>query len=176
MSAHIVERRNGSIESIKRNLKGASVTVGLHEEEGAAVKKVWGMKTLKSGEEKPVRVASITKQTLAEVLSDHEFGVGVPRRSVVADWFDEAEPQLKKRLERAALYAIRQGRPVGSLLMDMGKWAARNMRSRIRKGIAPALSEHRKLEKARAGVGALDTPLIFTGQLVRALMHKYEDL
>lgn len=176
MSAHIVERRNGSIESIKKNLRGAAITVGLHEEEGAAVKKVWGEKTLKSGETVPARVASETRETLAEVLAAHEFGVGVPRRSVVVDWFDENEPQLRQRMERAALYAVQQGRPVGSLLTAMGKWAASNMRARVRQGIAPALSDRRKREKLRAGVGAKDTPLIFTGQLIRSLLHKDEKL
>ena len=174
MSVKITERRAGSVESIKNNLRGSAVTVGLHEEEGAAIKKVWGEKTNKKGDVKPTRVSSESRETLAEVFSAHEFGIGVPRRSVVGDWFDELESELKGRMQRAALEAVRQGRPVSMALVRMGRWAQANMRKRVRDGIAPALSERRKREKLRAGVGAKDTPLIFTGQLINSILSKEE--
>lgn len=174
MSVRITERRTGSIESIKRNLRGASVTVGLHEQEGNQVKKVWGEKTLKNGETKPTRVASEGRETLAEVMSAHEFGIGVPRRSWLGDWFDENQEPLKTKMEQAAKSAVRQGRPVSSLLIGVAKFALSGMRKNVRAGILPALSPQRKREKLRAGVGAKDTPLIFTSQFINSLKAQDE--
>lgn len=174
MSVRITERNNGSIETLKKNLRGAAVTVGLHEEEGAQVKKTWGEKTLKNGQTKPERVASEGRETLVDVMAAHEFGVGVPQRSWLAAWFDDNEVKFRESMERAAKSAIQQGRPISAFLDGMGRSALASMRANIREGIAPALSERRKREKLRAGVGAKDTPLIFTNQFINSLMSKGE--
>jgi hypothetical protein len=174
MSVRITERRTGNLDSLRKNLRGAAVTVGLHEKEGAATKKVWGEKTLKSGEVKPARVASDGNESLVEVMAAHEFGQGTPQRSWLSAWFDEDEDWLKKQMEEAAKRAVRDGRPVSIALMQLGKRALARMKARIRSGIAPALSDRRKREKLRAGVGAKDTPLIFTSQFINSLTAKDE--
>jgi hypothetical protein len=62
------------LDALKKRLAAASklrLTVGVHEEEGAE--------------------AYPGGQTVAEVASYNEFGLGVPRRSFIADWVDESE-------------------------------------------------------------------------------------
>ena len=174
MSVRITERKNGDVETLKKNLRSAAVTVGLHEAEGLQTKKVWGEKTTRSGEKKPARVASESGETLIEVMLQHEFGVGVPQRSFLSAWFDEEEEALRKRMFKVAKSAADGKFSLSLELERFGKSALANMKGRIREGIAPALSERRKREKAKAGVGPKDTPLIFTSQFINALKTKAE--
>lgn len=166
--ARIVDSGTANIDRLLASLKGASVTVGIHEKEGSAAKRE------AVGNSKKAK-AVVGSETLAEVATKHELGIGVPQRSFLGAWVDENEPKVKEQLKRVALEAARRGRPVGFGLMRLGAWSAGQIKRRIIAGIAPELSERRKREKAALGATRKDTPLIFTAQLLSSIMAREEE-
>lgn len=176
MKAKITDTGPGELNKILASLKGSVITVGLHAEEGEQQKKDYEIRQVKrKGKLEDKRVKVDQSETLAEVATKHELGIGVPRRSFIVDWVDENEPKLNDQLRAVALSAARQGRPASVGLLRFGAWAVGQIKRRIIAGIAPELSEQRKLEKALAGVARKDTPLISTAQLLSSLTHKEED-
>ena len=96
-----------------------SVTVGIHADDGAAVKE--GSEEL----------------TVAEVAAVHEFGIGVPERSWLRGYVDESEPDIKRRL-RASADAVTRGRIDAQTAADrIGLHIVGGMRERIMDGIQP---------------------------------------
>jgi hypothetical protein len=138
------------------------VAVGLHAEEGAARKKNL---VKKDGEVSEVEES----QTLVDVGSQHEFGLGAPRRSFVGDWFDQSQTQAEKLLRRAARMSIANNADEKQALLKMAAWAVGAMQQRIADGIQPELSPERKAEKKALTGQAKDTALILTGQLRSSL-------
>jgi hypothetical protein len=132
-----------------------TVTVGIHEAEGSAPKEV------------DPAVDEPTGQSLAEVATKHEFGIGTPRRSFLVDWVDANEDKIKSALRRVAIAAVKTNRPASQALGRFGLWAVGQIQARIVSGIAPELGEGRKAQKAATTMAgdAKDTPLILTGQL-----------
>jgi hypothetical protein len=134
-----------------------TVTVGIHEAEGSEPKEV------DPAVDKP------TGQTLAEVATKHEFGIGTPRRSFLVDWVDANEDKIKSALRRVCKRAleVKKPRTASQALGRFGLWAVGQIQARIVSGIAPELSETRKAQKAATTMAgdAKNTPLILTGQL-----------
>lgn len=180
--------------AIERNLRGASITVGIHSDTGSSNKKYWGLTEVKPDQNKSLLRSAIdsekkkgagTKERkkkgivedpgikLIDVALEHEFGVNTPERSFLRAWFDENELTCRKNMEIAAKRAAQSGL-VSTELLRMGAWAAGSIKRRIIAGIAPALSARRKSEKAKSGGRHKDTPLIFTGQLLSSIMVRHE--
>jgi hypothetical protein len=158
MSSRVSQKGPG-LKAMRKALRGSAVTVGLHEQEGSAAK-----------------TESDRGESLVEVMTKHELGIGVPNRSFLGAWFDGNEPNLKIALDRIAKAAVENHRPVEQALARFGVWAVGSIQQRVADGIAPELSERRKAEKAKANLAgnAKDTPLIFTGQFRSSLTSKVE--
>src|SRR5262245_48739186 len=78
----VVDKDRGYGALMKRLQKRAGrVTVGIHEDDGSHPHSGGG-------------------GTIAEVMSRHELGLGVPRRSFIADYVDENEQELQKKLTK----------------------------------------------------------------------------
>lgn len=107
--------------------------------------------------------------SVLDVVTFHEFGLGVPRRSIVADWFDENRSEIERRV-KAYSAAILQGKikPVAAL-NQLGLWAQGSMRERMSKGIPPPLAQSTIDRKGSS------TPLIHTGQTRAAVTYKVGD-
>lgn len=146
----------GAIE-IYRRLTGASkasLTVGIHAEEGSRVY------TPKGGEQgEPI--------TMAELGEIHEFGLGVPQRSFIAGWFDENESRLRaqtmgmaKKYAQGTLESLEQG------YEQLGNLYVGEIQRRIAEGIDPPLAPSTIQRKGSS------TPLIDTGQLRSSITYQ----
>jgi len=101
MGAKVTIKDQG-LEALKKRLQAASkvrLTVGVHEDDGA--------QTYPGG------------QTVAEVASYNELGLGVPRRSFIADWVDESEAEKRGDLQDVAA-GIMTGKDAASGMTSLG--------------------------------------------------------
>jgi hypothetical protein len=113
--------------------------------------------------------------TVAEVGSFHEFGINVPRRSFLRDWFDENKETLSKRLRNIAKRIASPHSKMTSKkgLNIFGAISVGEIQSRITSGIFPPLSEVTKKRRAGTKKGTISaTPLIDTGQLRSSITWK----
>lgn len=155
---------SGRLDKLLADLaKKHEITIGVHAAEGGAQKD-----NLSGG------AKTTEDRTLVEVVSDHEFGVGVPRRSIVADWFEEDQPAAKEALKKIQTAALQSGTDPEVALGRFAAWAVGRMQRRMVAGIAPELSERRKAEKERLAGTKKDTPLILTGQIRSSLRGKVD--
>lgn len=124
-----------------------TVSVGIHEAEGSASEEGGA--------------------TVAEIGSYHEFGLGVPQRSFIRDWFDENEEANKERIRKLAK-AVAEGKiPSAEMALErFGLYAVGSIQSRIADGIEPELAEETIRRKGSS------TPLIDTGTLRSSITHK----
>jgi len=149
---------HGFDDLYRRLDKGVLVHVGVQGKEAA---KSSGA----TGDEAADVVAS---ETVVEVASRHEFGLGVPRRSFIRDWFDQNEQKAREWLEdigRAVLEGRATPRQAGEMF---GLIAVGSIQERISAGIPPANAERTIREKGSS------TPLVDTGQLRSSITHKVE--
>lgn len=151
------DRDNGARRLLEIARKRPRVSVGILAPKAQAAKKEGG-----SGH-----------PTLVEVASAHEFGVGVPRRSFIADWADQSEADAVRRLKRVMRNVVKNHASLTDSMDVFGHWAVGEIQDRISSGIPPELSERRKAEK-RVGGKSGDTPLIHTGQLRSSITHRTE--
>lgn len=108
--------------------------------------------------------------TVIDVATQHEFGLGVPERSMIRKPTDEREPLIKANIRQAAKWYANGEKSLTDALDLFGLWLVGELKENIQAGIAPPLSESRKLEK-QAG-GGPSTPLINTGQMISSLTHE----
>lgn len=135
-----------------------SFTVGIHAAEGDAQ---YEHPTDRGG---PVDNTVITLSELGEI---HEFGLGVPQRSWLGDWFDENQPRLVKQISGVAK-AVLKGK-VDSLqngFEQLGSLYVGEIQKRIAQRIDPPLSEYTIKKKGSS------VPLIDTEQLRSAITFK----
>lgn len=107
--------------------------------------------------------------SVVDVVTFHEFGLGVPRRSIVADWVDINRSEIDQRVAKYARLIV-QGKikPV-TALEQLGLWAQSSMQARVSAGISPALAQSTIDRKGSS------TPLIDTGQTRSAITYKVGD-
>lgn len=141
---------NAMLERLDRAAFGAKLVVGLIGEEAEA--------THKGGE-----------LTIAEIGEIHEFGLGVPRRSFIADWADENEEKHRAQIRKIAEQVMRgkietweQG------LERLGSLYVAEVQKRIAVGIEPPLAPSTIARKGSS------KPLIDTGALRSAITYKVE--
>ena len=84
--SRVTERDHGATELVKAVEGQMSIKVGIMAEKGSEPKE---------GDDPD----ELTGNTVLEIASMHEFGIGNPRRSFVAGYTDESEEQLFKWLE-----------------------------------------------------------------------------
>lgn len=156
MSSHVSVKGTGA-KSLLKALQNVSITVGIHEAEGAEQGGGEGV-------------------TVAEEATNAEIGIGQPPRAPLTGWFDENEQALRQDLEKIARAAVRQGRPIEQAAQRFGAMCVGQIQQRIADGIPPELSDRRKKEKQELSGVAKDTPLIFTGALRSAFRSKVEVL
>ena len=104
--------------------------------------------------------------TLGEVAVFNEFGApmaGIPARSFIRDTADQYRTQWADMADRLRKKVMQGGLTIEQALGAMGEVILRDVRARMRAGIAP--------ENAPATIAAKgsSTPLIDTGQLINAL-------
>jgi hypothetical protein len=142
----------------------------------AAIKRARGRMTVKVGvigakaaePKKGGASAKLTGNTVAEIATIHEFGIGVPRRSFIADYVDEDQPDLEKRLSLSARNIVKGKAMKEQEAERFGLYVVGQMQERIARGIAPPLHPETIRRKGSA------TPLIDTGQLRSSITHKVE--
>lgn len=146
----VVDRDHGLKAFRQRlsELRGAGVTVGVHEDKGAEAHGESGL-------------------TLAEVASIHEFGLGVPERSMVRQFVDENADQIREWQKRAAEAVIAGEVTAEQVLELLGEQILGAMKERILAGIPPGLSESTKRKR-----GGDATPLVDTAQMIGAFAYK----
>lgn len=99
--------------------------------------------------------------SLIEIAGYHEFGFGVPRRSFIADWYDQNEQQAHKMLRRIAGVHVQGKETLDRSLKRFAAWGVGEIQARIAAGIAPPLAPSTLRQKGANKT----TPLINTGQL-----------
>jgi hypothetical protein len=105
--------------------------------------------------------------TVGEIGTIHELGLGVPRRSFLADWMTEKEPEIHTTLVKIGEAIIK--RKVSNLeqgLERFGVWAVGSIQTRIRNRIAPELAASTIAAKGSS------VPLNDTGQLRSSITYK----
>lgn len=132
----------GAAALMKRLLSKAEVTVGIHAPEGDQDK-----------EDSP-------GQSILDVAECHELGLGVPRRSFIADWADENKERHEAQLSTMAK-AVAAGKVESAELgvKRLGVLYVGEVQKRIADGIEPPL-EQATIERKGSSV-----PLIETGQM-----------
>lgn len=101
--------------------------------------------------------------TVVRVAEIHEFGLGVPRRSFLADWVDQNRDTIVARQRDFAIKILAGKLTVPQAWDQFGAWAVGQIRERITSGIEPALADSTIDRKGSS------TPLIDTGQLWQSI-------
>jgi hypothetical protein len=114
--------------------------------------------------------AGTTRLTVAEVGAINELGLGVPRRSFIADWVDEDASAINWQLTNMGRGLVRKNnpQPLPVLAEQFGQWCVGRIQQRISDGIEP--------ENAPSTIAAKGSskPLINTGQLRSAITSRVE--
>lgn len=117
-----------------------------------------------------------TEASLGEVAIDQEFGIGTPERSFMRSTFDERVNHYVASIRKtvATVIKTRQGVILKTNMKFLGALAVSDVRKKILGRINPPLSESSIIRKTlRPGV-SIETPLVWTGQLLESLKSKME--
>lgn len=150
MSAKVTTKDNGYDAMMKRLQDAAKkkgvLTVGIHEEEGAA---------------------SHGDASVIDIAAMHEFGLGVPARSFIGAWADERADESKRDLRKLG-DALTNGKVPDAMtgLAQLGEKYVGEVQARIAAGIPP---ENAPSTVAKKGSS---TPLIDTGVLRSSIVAK----
>lgn len=107
---------------------------------------------------------------IATILAFHEFGLGVPQRSVIRATLASRRAELAQRATVAAAQVV-GGRSVERAVEEVGRWLSRAFVRRIEEGLTPPLARS-TLEK---GHRISHLPLLKSGQIrqfVRAIRFR----
>jgi hypothetical protein len=152
MARSRVTVKDHGLKSLMKRLQGAPkvrLTVGVHEDDGAA--------TYPDG------------TSIAEVATYNELGLGVPRRSFIADWEDENHEQHQADIRKSAEAVVAGSVKSPEQAMDrLGLRFVGEVQKRIKDGIDPP--DAPETVKAKGS----STPLIDHGLLWTSIRHKVE--
>lgn len=104
-----------------------------------------------------------SRETVGEIATKHEFGLGVPKRSWLRDGLTEAAPQLATFSKRIGEQILRGKISKLDATKQFGLYAAGQLRKRMAAGIPPPNSPYTIRRKGSS------TPLIDTGQMRAAI-------
>ena len=136
-------------------LGGAGVRVGIQGPEASAPKE---------GGREDAPLSNV------EVAATHEFGIGQPRRSFLADTFDLQQPALHLMAERVAERVMLGKMPLRVGLEVLGHFMRNAIVDRIDAGIEPESADATIQRKGSS------KPLIDKGQLKASITHLVEGL
>lgn len=135
-------------ERLSKASFGATLTVGINEAEGE-------------------KEHEGTDLTIADIGEIHEFGLGVPRRSFIADWSDEREEEHRAQIRKVAQAVVRGKIPSWEVgLARLGVLYVAEVQKRISDGIGPPLAQVTIDRKGSS------TPLIDIGILRSSITFK----
>jgi hypothetical protein len=97
--------------------------------------------------------------TVREVGTFHEFGLGVPRRSFIRDWYDPNVGRIKSRATRVSELVVSGKSTTERAAALLGVWAQGEIQKRMSEGIGPPLAATTIKRKGSS------KQLIDTGQL-----------
>ena len=146
MTYSLRDTGKAGLDKLIKALHGRVVSVGIHAAEGAEPHK------------------DAPGQTVAEIGGYHEFGFGVPRRSFIADWFDQNYQENHDALFKVVKPAFTKPEYLDTALTRFAAWAVGQVQARRAAGIMPELAPSTLKQKARHG-HAKEVPLINTGQM-----------
>lgn len=165
------ERDNGANALLRRMREQATVKVGVIGDEAEASKKVKvrgkpkGRRKKGRGKKGKFKVI-LTGNTVVEIATIHEFGMGVPERSFIRAFVDENEALIKKKIRTLGKKIVKGTLSSKQALDILGVWLTGKIQSRIAKGIPPALAQATIDRKGSS------KPLINTGQLRSSITHE----
>lgn len=126
----------------------------------------------RGGAQKGSASGALAGATVLEVGTYHEFGLGVPRRSFIRDWYTENQEPSAKRLKVCAELVVSGKKSAVGAAELLGLWAQGSIQARIAAGPsdwAPlAASTIKRKGSAKA--------LIDTGQLRSSITFAVETL
>ncbi len=99
------------------------------------------------------------KALVVEIAAIHEFGLGVPRRSWLADWYDQHEKEGLDKLRAGMRKVIAGELSSETVARALGLWGVASIQERISNGINPPL------DPATIAAKGSSTPLIDRGVL-----------
>ncbi len=105
-------------------------------------------------------------RTVGEIAEIHEFGLGVPRRSFLADWFDENKDNIQKIATKGAQSVIKGTITLEQLFEQIGLWGVGSIQTRISNNIPPVLAPSTIARKGSS------IALIDKGQLRSSISHR----
>jgi hypothetical protein len=105
-------------------------------------------------------------QTVADVATFNEFGLGVPERSFIRGWFDENEPKLGAFLKKLDQRVLAGELTLEQAKNQFGLICVGGIQRRMVAGIAPENAESTKKAKGSS------TPLVDTGQLKSSVTYE----
>lgn len=123
------------------------ISVGIHEEEGSQ--------------------SEPNGATVAEIAEFHEFGLGVPRRSMIADWFDERREAFPAVIRVQLTEKLRSKRPPSDAFESVAVLFQASIQARFDTGIGEELSDETKRRKGS------DLQLVDTGLLRSSVLGRY---
>ena len=152
--ARIIDRDQGAKKLAARlRSGGASLTVGIHEDDGGDVH-------------------PSSDLTIAEIGAVHEFGapvVNVPERSFLRSFVDENESKIRKSQKRIAEMVVQGQLPSIEAGLDrLGLTLVGQIQENIRAGIPPELQPKTVARKGSS------VPLIDTAAMISAITHRVE--
>ena len=167
------------LAAAKAASKGAGVSVGIHADQGAELHKQAadavthdenGRAHLNGKFISNDKVAELQKKrrgvapvTIADIAYWNEFGLGVPERSFIRAWFDEASAENRAALKNALALVLRGEKTIEEALTLVGLRFVGKMQQRISKGVEPPNAASTIKAKGSS------KPLIDTGQLRQSL-------
>lgn len=107
--------------------------------------------------------------SVIDVVTFHEFGLGVPRRSIVADWVEQNRTQIEAQVRRVAKLVVAGKLTQAQALNQLGLWAQASMQERMANGIPPPLAQS-TIDRKGSSV-----PLINTGQTRASITFRVGD-
>jgi hypothetical protein len=111
-----------------------------------------------------------------EIGFAHEFGIGVPERSFLRAWVDENMGPIREKVVQLAAEVVAEELTEREAHTALGAWAAKGVRDKIMRGIAPPLAIRTVLAKEKAGYADPGTALFATGQLLDAIIFETPEL
>lgn len=107
-----------------------------------AVQKLAGLGVLVGADDRPYQDpdGNDPGMMVSEILEIHEYGLGVPQRSVIRATLASRKGELAA-FAREAAKAVTDGADPGAEVEGVGLWLADAFVERVREGISPALSE-----------------------------------
>lgn len=105
-------------------------------------------------------------QTILEVATANEFGIGRPERSFIRAWVDQSESQIRKKIKELLGWIVKGKISEAQAMNYLGLWAQGEIQKRIAAGIDPPNAPRTVALKGSS------TPLINTGQLRSSITYQ----